>query len=78
MSEDEKVMRRSECTKKGAAGGWKIVHNERVNNLFLSTNIIGVIQITHSEGYLIFNMRGEKMRNILAGKVYGEETNISN
>ena len=54
--------------KTGGAGRWKMVRNERINNLFFLTKIIVVIQITHSEVFLIFNMRGEKMRNILAEK----------
>jgi len=53
-----------------------MVRNERINNFFL-TKIIVVIQITHSEVLLICNMRGAKMRNILAKRVYGEERNIS-
>jgi len=63
--------------KPGVAGGWKIVHSERINNLFFLTKIIVVIQITHREVCLNCNMRGEKMRNIFAEKVYGKETNIS-
>jgi hypothetical protein len=45
--------------------------------LFFSTKIIVVIQSTHSGVFLVCNLRGEKMRKIWAGKVYGEETNIS-
>lgn len=45
------------------AEGWKIVNKERINNLFFSTKVIGVFQITDSEVCLICNMRGEKMRN---------------
>jgi hypothetical protein len=59
--------------KRGVAGEWKMVHSERINNLFFSTKIIVFIQITHSEVCLICNMQGEKMRKILAEKVYGEK-----
>jgi tRNA A22 N-methylase len=63
--------------KTGLAEGWKLVYNERINNFVIFGKIIVVIKITHSEVCVICNMRGEKIRKILAEEVHGEETSIS-